>query len=307
MEASVTLKKVGKLVKDKTVLAGLTFGVEKGSLVAIVGDNDSGKSTILKILAGFESPDYGQVFLYGLDSQKRRIEARKLLGFVPHENDLDPDLTLAQNIKFHGHLFGINDQTIQSRLSTYAKKLDLELYLDELASQVSQGIQKRAMIIRGLIHDPDILILDEPTGFMDSASIRKTWDLITELKKEKTIIYASNALQEVEQSHDRILVLRHGQIILDGHLDKLLESTMDYHQFQIEFEELSDELYTELSNVNTVVSPNRLGNIFHFYGRARNVFFDVLKQVGESEMIDLNVKKLGLRDLLDSEFAGDGL
>ena len=94
---------------------------------------------------------------------------------------------------------------------------------------------------------------------------------------------------------------------MDGHLDTLLKSTMDYHQFQIEFEILDDELYKKLKNIPTVVSPNRLDNVFHFYGRTRKVFFDVIKLGSDQMMIDLNVKKLGLRDLLDSEFAGKGL
>jgi hypothetical protein len=94
---------------------------------------------------------------------------------------------------------------------------------------------------------------------------------------------------------------------MDGHLDKLLESTLNYHQFQVEFDYLSDDLYKKLTQVTTVVSPNRLDNIFHFYGRTRNVFFDVIRTASDELMVDLNVKKLGLRDLLDSEFAGRGL
>ena len=94
---------------------------------------------------------------------------------------------------------------------------------------------------------------------------------------------------------------------MDGSLDKLLESTLDYHQFQIEFDNLSDDLYKSLSNVSTVVSPSRINNIFHFYGRERSVFFDIVRVASESFMIDLSVKKLGLRDLMDSEFAGGGL
>ena len=94
---------------------------------------------------------------------------------------------------------------------------------------------------------------------------------------------------------------------MDGSLDKLLESTLDYHQFQIEFDNLSDDLYKSLSNVSTVVSPSRINNIFHFYGRERSVFFDIVREASESFMIDLSVKKLGLRDLMDSEFAGGGL
>ena len=132
-------------------------------------------------------------------------------------------------------------------------------------------------------------------------------DLLKKIKGEKSIIYVSNSLPEVEQAHDRILVFKDGRIIMDGNLDKLLESTLDYHQFQIEFENLSDDLFKSLSNIATVVSPSRIDNIFHFYGRERNVFFDIVRAASENYMIDLNVKKLGLVDLMDSEFAGGGL
>ena len=307
MEASITLKKVGKLIDDKTILAGLSFGVERGSLVAIVGVNDSGKSTLLKLLSGFENPNYGQVFIHGLDMQKRRRETRRLIGYVCHESDLDPWLTLRQNILFTSNLYGIDQNLAKKRMKEYCDALGLFSYLNESTYRVSSGIKKKTMLVRELVHDPSILILDEPTSFMDAESIRLTWDLLKELKGEKSIIYVSHSLSEIEQSHDRILVFNEGKIIMDGHLDKLLESTLDYHQFQIEFEDLPDKLYKKLTTVSTVVSPNKMENIFHFYGRKRSVFFDVINAASTELMVDLNVKKLGLRDLLDSEFAGKGL
>ena len=106
MEASITLKKVGKLVDRKTILASLTFGIEKGSLVAIIGDNEAGKSMLLKVISGVEYQEYGQVFINGLDSKKRRSESMLSIGFVPHELDLDPWLTLEENIRFIGMLYG---------------------------------------------------------------------------------------------------------------------------------------------------------------------------------------------------------
>tara|TARA_B100001248_G_scaffold225475_2_gene183052 strand:+ start:1484 stop:2410 length:927 start_codon:yes stop_codon:yes gene_type:complete len=307
MEASITLKKVGKLVENKTILAGLTFGVERGSLVAIVGVNDSGKSILLKLLSGYENPDYGQVFIHGLDIEKRRNETRKLIGYVPYENDLDPWLTIEQNIRFSANLYSIPRHICDERLKKYSKSLMLEPYLNEFALKVSGGVQKKAMLVRSLIHNPEILILDEPTGYMDAESIRLTWDLLKKIKGDKSVIYVSNSLNEIENAHDRILVFHEGRILMDGHLDTLLKSTMDYHQFQIEFDTLDEKLYKQLKNIPTVVSPNRLDNIFHFYGRTRTVFFDVIKIASNHMMIDLNVKKLGLRDLLDSEFAGRGL
>ena len=307
MEASITLKKVGKLIGDKTILAGLSFGIERGTLVAIVGLNDSGKSILLKLLSGYENPNYGQVFVQGLDMEKRRSETRKLIGYVSYENDLDPWLTIKQNIRFNANLYSVNNVLFKERLKKYSSALNLESYLNEYSFRVYGGIQKKAMLLKGLIHDPEILVIDEPTGYMDAESIRQTWDLIKELKGQKSIIYVSNSLTEIEQAHDRILVFHEGRIIMDGHLDKLLESTLDYHQFQVEFENLSDDLYKTLKNIPTIVSPNRMDNIFHFYGRTRTVFFDVIKVASDQMMIDLDVKKLGLRDLLDSEFAGRGL
>ena len=307
MEASITLKKVGKIIGDKTILAGLSFGIERGSLVAIVGLNDSGKSILLKLLSGYENPNYGQVFIQGLDMEKRRSDTRQLLGYVSYENDLDPWLTLEQNIRFNANLYSVGSETYKERINKYSSALNLKPYLDQYAFRVSGGIQKKAMLIRALIHDPDILILDEPTGYMDAESIRLTWDLLKDLKGDKSIIYVSNSLNEIEQAHDRILVFHEGRIIMDGHLDKLLESTLDYHQFQIEFDDLNDDLYKSLKNIATIVSPNRMDNTFHFYGRTRTVFFDVIKAASDKIMIDLDVRKLGLRDLLDSEFAGRGL
>ena len=307
MEASITLKKVGKIIGDKTILAGLSFGIERGSLVAIVGLNDSGKSVLLKLLSGYENPNYGQVFIQGLDMNKRRSETRKLLGYVSFENDLDPWLTLKQNIEFNARLYSVEKSVFEQRLKKYSDALNLNAYLNQFAYRVSGGIQKKAMLVRALIHDPDILIMDEPTGYMDAESIRLTWDLIKELKGEKSIIYVSNSINEIELAHDRILVFHEGRIIMDGHLDKLLESTLDYHQFQIEFEVLTEDLYKKLKNISTIVSPNRMDNTFHFYGRTRTVFFDAIRAASDQIMVDLDVKKLGLRDLLDSEFAGRGL
>ena len=307
MAASITLKKVGKIIGGKTILAGLSFGIEKGSLVAIVGLNGAGKSTLLKLLSGFENPNYGQVFLHGLDMNKRRNETRKLIGYVPYENDLDPWLTLEENILFNAELFNVKSNIAKKRIRKYSNLLGFNNQLNQKTFKVSGGIHKKTMLVRSLIHNPDILILDEPTGYMDAESIRLTWDLIKDLRGNKSIIYVSNSLTEIEQAHDRILVFDNGKILMDGHLDTLLESTIEYHQFQIEFELLTDDLYKQLKNISTVVSPNRLDNTFHFYGRTRDVFFDVISKAPNEKKIDLNLKKLGLRDLLDSEFAGKGL
>ena len=307
MEASITLKKVGKLVSDKTILASLTFGVERGSLVAIIGDNEAGKSMLLKVIAGVEYQEYGQVFINGLDSQKRRLETLSSIGFVPHEIDLDPWLTLEENIRFMGMMYQVDIEIVNTRMVQLARELDINPYLKSMVQNISPGIIKKGMILRALIHDPNILILDEPTAFMDAESYRHTWDLLLRLRGKKTILYVSQSLKEVEEAHDRILVLEDGRIALDGSLDKLLGSTFKFHQFQIEFEELSDDLFKQLSKLPKVKNPSRIGHSIHFYGRERNVFFQVLNTATAAIMKDISVKKLGLQDLMDAKFAKDGI
>ena len=119
MEASITLKKVGKLINDKTILAGLNFGIERGSLVAIIGDNEAGKSILLKVISASEYQEYGEVFIDGVDSKKRRSQVTSKIGYIPHELDLDPWLTLEQNIRFSGLLYSISLETINTRMVQY--------------------------------------------------------------------------------------------------------------------------------------------------------------------------------------------
>jgi len=307
MEASITLKKVGKLINDKTILAGLNFGIERGSLVAIIGDNEAGKSLLLKVISSSEYQEYGQVFIHGVDSKKRRSDVTSKIGYMPHELDLDPWLTLEQNIRFFGLLHSVSLETINTRMVQFSRDLHIVPYLGKMVKYISPGIIRMGMIVRALVHDPEILILDDPTAFMDAESYRNTWDLLLRLKGEKTILYVSQSLQEVESAHDRILVLENGRIALDGSLDRLLGSTFEFHQFQIEFDELDDDLFDKLSKIPHVKNPSRVGHSIHFYGRERNVFFEVLNIASSSIMKDLRIKKLGLQDLMDAKYAKDGI
>lgn len=307
MEASITLKKVGKLVNDKTILAGLNFGIERGSLVAIIGDNEAGKSLLLKVISSSEYQEYGQVFIHGVDSKKRRSDVTSKIGYMPHELDLDPWLTLEQNIRFFGLLHSVSLETINTRMVQFSRDLHIVPYLGKMVKDISPGIIRMGMIVRTLVHDPDILIMDDPTAFMDAESYRHTWDLLLRLKGKKTILYVSQSLQEVESAHDRILVLENGRIALDGSLDRLLGSTFEFHQFQIEFDELDDNLFKKLSKIPHVKNPSRVGQSLHFYGRERNVFFEVLNIASSSIMKDIRIKKLGLQDLMDAKYAKDGI
>ena len=212
-----------------------------------------------------------------------------------------------QNIRFFGLLHPVNLETINTRMVQFSRDLHIIPYLGKMVKDISPGIIRMGMVVRALVHDPEILILDDPTAFMDAESYRHTWDLLLRLRGEKTILYVSQSLQEVESAHDRILVLENGRIALDGSLDRLLGSTFEFHQFQIEFDELDENLFKKLSKIPHVKNPSRVGHSLHFYGRERSVFFEVLNVAASSVMKDIRIKKLGLQDLMDAKYAKDGI
>ena len=118
---------------------------------------------------------------------------------MPHELDLDPWLTLEQNIRFFGLLHSVSLETINTRMVQFSRDLHIVPYLGKMVKDISPGIIRMGMIVRALVHDPEILILDDPTAFMDAESYRHTWDLLLRLRGEKTILYVSQSLQEVER------------------------------------------------------------------------------------------------------------
>ena len=211
MEASITLKKVGKKIDDKTIVAGLTFGIERGSLVAIIGANDTGKSTLLRLLSGTEKPDYGSIFIHGLDMQKRKRKTRRLVGFVPHETDLDPWLTIEQNIRFSALLYNVGSYDYRLRLQSFSQILGIENFLHEASSKVSYGIQKRAMLVRALIHDPEILVLDEATSSLDNDTESGILATLEPLKKKKTLLIIAHRSKALEMC-SKVFNLKDGNL-----------------------------------------------------------------------------------------------
>ncbi|MEC7927065.1 MAG: ATP-binding cassette domain-containing protein, partial [Candidatus Neomarinimicrobiota bacterium] len=159
MEASVALKKVGKLAGEKTVLADLTFGIEKGSMTAIIGPNDAGKSTLMNVMAGIEIPNYGSVYIDGLDLTKRRAEIRKEIGFIPIQADLESGMTLEENIHFIASLYSLDKEIIQNRLHHFSEELNISEVLQDYPGNISTGIQKKAMFLRVLVLNSSVIFL----------------------------------------------------------------------------------------------------------------------------------------------------
>ena len=302
----IETKNLSKMYGPHLALDGLNLQIPRGA-VGVLGPNGAGKSTLFKCILGLIQITSGSGQVLGFDIQKEGEKIRSKIGYMPEYDALDPGLSAIDQVRYAGEILGMNTDVATQRAHEVLEYVGLKDQRYRKIDTFSTGMKQATKLACALIHDPEILIMDHPTAFMDAESYRHCWDLLLRFRGEKTILYVSQTLQEVEAAHDRILVLEDGRIALDGSLDKLLGSTFEFHQFQIEFEELSEDLFQKLSKLPKVKNPSRIGNSIHFYGRERNVFFEVLNAATSAIMNDISVKKLGLQDLMDAKFAKDGI
>lgn len=301
MEASITLKKVGKLLNERTILAGLSFGIEKGSLVAVIGDSDSEKSMLLRILAGFDMPEYGSVYIHGIDVSIKKKEIRMEIGYMPQECDLEPWLTVRQNIQFIGALYHVDKRTRNKRIDTIGDLLALHDDLDTPVIRLTIGVLKRAMLLRALIHDPTVLILDNPSNSLDPRSKELIWNVLEQLRGSKTIVYVSKSYSEVENYHDRILLLEEGKVVLDGDIQKLVKNAEGLHRFSFEFENPSKALVVRLMAIPNLISSEMMGNNFVCYGTDLKIISEILDISNKTALTNIDIKKFGLPEIVESQ------
>ncbi|MGL5262993.1 MAG: ABC transporter ATP-binding protein [Candidatus Rhabdochlamydia sp.] len=212
------------LVKGKIekVLKNISFDFFPGEIVSLLGLNGSGKTTLLSILVTLLAPSSGQIFWKGCSIYKNLFSYRKNIGFSPQKPNLDPVLTLEQNLLFAGRYYGMNKQMIQVRQEKLIKQFGLEKVIHLPLNLLSIGYKQRFLLARTLMHDPSIIILDEPTVGLDPSIRKQIQKIILSLKEEgKTIILATHYLEEAEILSDRILIIDNGMIKQIDSLEQL--------------------------------------------------------------------------------------
>ena len=308
MEASITFKKVSQLKDGRTVLAGLSFGIERNSTVAIIGDNDdSGLTEFLRIIAGLSDPNYGSLYIHGLDSVKRRSEIRNLIGYVPFENDMDQWLTAEQNISFINSFYNVDNKILKEKYQYYVNALELKDKVNIDVNKLSPGALRKLTLLRELSRDPKILVLDHPTAFMNAKDRSLTWDLLRSLQNQLTMIYSSSSLNIIEKFHDRILVFHNGKIDLDSNLENMLKNWMGNYQFTIQFENFLDSLFNKIEEVQDIISPTKQDNTLIFNANSRSILLRVMKLLVGVTITDINIKRFHLHDLLAARYVREGI
>lgn len=218
------LKKRYKGSRDEA-LKGINLEIKTGEFFGLLGPNAAGKSTLLSILCGILSPSSGKVELFGEKLNHNREKRKKRIGLIPQEIALYPTLTVEENILFFGKLHGIPRKILREKTGSFIRLFNLDEHRDKPVSKCSGGIKRRVNLIAGVIHQPELILLDEPTLGVDPQLRSMIFDFLSELNKEgATLIYTTHYMKEAETLCNRVGIIDHGSILTKGNPDELIAS-----------------------------------------------------------------------------------
>ena len=280
---SITVNSVSKSYKSQKVLNNISFSADKGQIIGFLGPNGAGKSTMMKILTGFIKPDEGAVFIDDIDVLKNSIAAQKVIGYLPEHNPLYAEMYVREYLQFQAAIYKV----AKSQIEDCIEKVGLTLEANKKIYQLSKGYQQRVGIAAAILHNPKVLILDEPTTGLDPNQIIEIRALIQELGKNKTVLFSTHIMQEVEAVCDRVIIIKKGEILVDKKLEELQDSKQQI--IEVTFNTLFDEvIFQKLSNLSSVknTSDNNWQLTFSSEKDMRSKIFDLAQEH--------NLKILGL-------------
>lgn len=221
MAEVLKLEHVRKRFGSKEVLKDIHFSVNSGEIIGYIGSNGAGKSTTIKIILGLIDDYDGDIYVFG-ENIRGNTNYKRKIGYVPEISDMYDNLTAYEYIVFIGMLYGIGSHKAVSKAKEMMSVFGIEEAIDGRIHTFSKGMRQKLSLITGMLHNPDILFLDEPLGGIDANSILVFKEIMQSLKNEgKTIFYSSHILEVVEKLSDRILLLNEGNIVLDGTMEEV--------------------------------------------------------------------------------------
>ena len=229
--------KVKKLVKNYgtfEAVKSIDFSIDHGEVVGFLGANGAGKSTTLKILTGYLTPTSGSVLINDLNIETHSHEIKKIIGYLPESNPLYYDMFVYDLLKFTANTRGIYDIEFKNAFDKVISQCGLKEVVHKKVGECSKGYKQRVGLACAMIHDPKILILDEPVTGLDPNQIIEIRQLIKNLGKEKLVLMSSHILQEIEATVDRIIIIDHGNIVADGTTKKLMNQFMGNIKLSLE-------------------------------------------------------------------------
>jgi ABC-2 type transport system ATP-binding protein len=212
----IAIQDLSKVYGATHALRGITFEVPRGHVVGFLGPNGAGKSTTMKILAGFVKATDGQVRVGGLDVATDSVEARKRIGYLPESNPLYDEMMVQEYLEYLAEIRSIPKSEVDSRIEGVIQRCGIAPVRGKNISELSKGFRQRVGLAAAILHEPDLLILDEPTTGLDPNQVLEIRSLIRELGEEKTVLMSTHVLPEVEATCSRVVVIADGEIVTDS-------------------------------------------------------------------------------------------
>ncbi|HII95426.1 MAG TPA: ABC transporter ATP-binding protein [Candidatus Methanofastidiosum sp.] len=238
---------VSKFFGDHKALDNATIKIEDGTTIGIVGPNGAGKTTLIRLLCGILKPSKGQIIIDGMDLQKHPTEIKKIIGYLPEEPNLYERPKAGELLEYFGLLYGVPKEKINQRIDELLTLVGLSDRKDWKVSSFSKGMRQRLAISRALIHDPKIIVFDEPTMGLDPLTSRKIRDFIKTLKKDKTIILCTHYMYEAEQLCDKIAIIDKGKIKAYDTIENLKKIYIKEKTFKIGLKNMKKDILDRIS------------------------------------------------------------
>ncbi len=303
----IQLKDLFKSYGSVRALNGLSLKVPKGSLYGLLGPNGAGKSTTLRIICTLIDPDSGDVEVAGHNALIEEKETRRKLGYVAQEVAIDKILTGRELLQLQGDLYHLTKNYKNKRIDELIQRLDMHEWIDRRCGSFSGGMKRRLDLASGLLHEPEILILDEPTVGLDIESRSVIWGLLKELRKnETTILLSSHYLEEVDELADEMAIIDKGKVIASGKPDDL-KKELGGDRVTLRVREFSDELEAEsvrkliknINGVSNVIVNKKQGYSLNFLVESNEIILNLSEHLSKEnfEVFALSHSRPSLDDV----------
>lgn len=290
---SIQVSNISKSYADEKAIDVVSFEIEKGEIVGFLGPNGAGKSTLMKIITGYLLPTKGDVLVEGVSVLENKLLVQQNLGYLPENNPMYIDMYVKEYLSFVAEIHKIDKAVIAKTI----KKVGLLTQSHKKIEELSKGYKQRVGIAAALLHDPSVLVLDEPTTGLDPNQLIDIRNLIKELGKEKIILFSTHIMQEVEAVCDRVLFLKKGKIVADEKLQVLREQQAQIIEVEFDFQ-IEERFFREVPNIESLkcIAGSKWEITFSTKEDMRSSLFDFATSNG-LKILQLRTKNKNLESL----------
>jgi len=279
---SIIVENLTKKYREQKAVNDISFKIETGEVVGFLGPNGAGKSTTMKMITCFMAPSIGNITVDDISVNENQSLIKKKIGYLPENNPLYFDMSIVDYLRFTAEIQGVSKSDIPGRIGEMIELCGLAREKHKNINELSKGFRQRVGLAQAMIHDPEVLILDEPTTGLDPNQIVEIRKLIKELGKQKTVILSSHILSEVEATCDRILIINRGRIVADGTSETLRSQADGQESLTVHIAPLNEDLEKSLLGLGSVEKVSAIEDKPGFYSiqskpnmESRKAIFDL--------------------------------